>query len=129
MNPLPALRFLDFERSDDGEGHLTLDAMASVRADQRPALLAEVEQVLAWARAEFPDGPVPLDEGGSWDVDLQASTERSTRERLRHDPVTGHLRAEPAGGEVVRHSVTLSIAATEAFGDAFSAAFGLDGAD
>lgn len=126
---MPELRYLDFERSDDGAGHLTLDAMAGVRAEQRAALHAEVERVLAWARAEFPDGPAPLDEGASWDLDLQASTERSTRERLRPDPVTGRLLAEPAGGEVVRHTLTLSIAATEAFGAAFSAAFGLDRGD
>jgi hypothetical protein len=129
MPATPALMYLDFETSDDGEGHLTLDAMASVRAEQRAALLAEVERVLAWARAEFPDGPSPLDEGGAWDLDLQASTERSTRERLRPDPVTGRLLSEPVGGEVVRHTVTLSIAATEVFGAAFSEAFGLDRGD
>ena len=120
---MPALRLLDFERSDDGEGHLTLDAMASVRPEQLAALHAEVTRVLAWAHAEFPDGPAPLDDGASWDLDLQASTERSARARLRYDPLTDRLGAESAGGETVRHTVTLSIAATEAFGAAFAAAF------
>jgi hypothetical protein len=127
MPDLPALRFLDFEASDDGEGHLTLDAMASVRPEQRAALMGEVERVLAWARAEFPEGPAPLDEGGDWDLDLQASTERSTRERLHLDAATGRLVSAPAGGEAVRHTLTLSIAATEAFGAAFRDAFGPEG--
>ncbi|RZS54735.1 hypothetical protein [Sphaerotilus mobilis] len=123
-----ALTLLDFETSDDGEGHLTLDVMASVRPDHLPTLHAEVVSVLAWLHRHAPDGPGPLDEGSSWDADLRASTERSTRERLRYEPSTRRLIAEAVnGGETVRHTVTLSIAATEAVGQALAEAFSWGG--
>jgi hypothetical protein len=122
------LTLLDFETSDDGEGHCTLDAMASVRPDHLPALQAEVVQVLAWLHRRFPDGPGPLDEGAPWDADLRASTERSTRERIRYDPSTRRLVSEPAGGgETLRHTLTLSIAATEAVAQALGEAFSWGG--
>ena len=128
MPPMTPLNLLDFETSDDGEGHLTLDAMASVRPDHLPALHAEVVQVLAWLHRRFPDGPGPLDEGAPWDADLRASTERSTRERLRYEPSTRRLVSEPvSGGETVRHTVTLSIAATESVAQALGEAFSWGG--
>jgi len=129
--PMPkttALHLLDFETSDDGEGHLTLDAIASVRPDHLAALHAEVVQVLAWLHRRFPDGPGPLDEGAPWDADLRASTERSTRERLRYERSSRRLIAEAAtGGETLRHTVTLSIAATEAVAQALAEAFAWGG--
>ncbi|MEY5098288.1 MAG: hypothetical protein RJA36_1007 [Pseudomonadota bacterium] len=128
MPPMTALTFLDFETSDDGEGHVTLDAMASVRPEHLPALQAEVVQVLDWLHRRFRDGPGPLDEGAPWDADLRASTERSTRERLRYEPSSRRLITEPAtGGETVRHTVTLSIAATEAVAQALGEAFSWGG--
>jgi hypothetical protein len=128
MPPMTPLHLLDFETSDDGEGHLTLDAMASVRPEHLSALHAEVAQVLAWLHRRFPDGPGPLDEGAPWDADLRASTERSTRERLRYEPSTRRLLSEPAGGgETVRHTVTLSIAATESVAQSLGEAFSWGG--
>ncbi|MEY8876346.1 MAG: hypothetical protein AB9M60_07540 [Leptothrix sp. (in: b-proteobacteria)] len=122
---MPALRFLQFDLSDADDGHATLDAMASVRPDQLPALHAEVVRVLAWAHAEWPDGPGALDDGASWDVDLQASTERSSRQRLHYDPERRALQADEPGREVLRHTLTLSIAASAAFAQAFVDAFGV----
>ncbi|MGY0197015.1 hypothetical protein ACWA7J_18250 [Leptothrix sp. BB-4] len=130
MPKTTTLHLLDFETSDDGEGHHTFDAMASVRPDHLAALHAEVVQVLAWLHRTFPDGPGPLDEGAPWDADLRASTERSTRERLRYEPSARRLVSEPAGGgETVRHTVTLSIAATDPVAAALAQAFGCGGGD
>jgi hypothetical protein len=69
------LHYLLFDASDDGEGTGTWDAMASVRAAQVPAVMAEVQAVLAWAEAHGPGPRGPLDEGGAWDADQQVQTE------------------------------------------------------
>lgn len=68
------LQYLIFDASDDGEGHGSWEAMASVRAPQVPAVLAEVRSVLDWADANSPGPFGPLDDGGLWDADhhLQA---------------------------------------------------------
>ncbi len=66
-----ALSYLIFDASDDGEGTGTWEAMASVRAADLPAVLAEAEQVLAVAARHSPGPRRPLDEGGAWDADTQ----------------------------------------------------------
>lgn len=65
------LQYLIFDASDDGEGTGTWEAMASVRAADLPAVLAEAQAVLAAAerRAHGPRGQ--LDEDGVWDADVQ----------------------------------------------------------
>jgi hypothetical protein len=74
------LQYLIFDASDDGEGTGTWDAMASVRAEQLPAVMAEVRAVLARAEAHAPGPRSPLDEGGAWDADeqMQADGEWTT---------------------------------------------------
>ncbi len=69
------LQYLTFDTSDDGEGTGTWDAMASVRAAQLPAVLAEVRAVLHWAEAHAPGPRGPLDEGGAWDADEQVQAD------------------------------------------------------
>lgn len=68
------LQFLIFDASDDGEGHGSWEAMASVRAPQVPAVLNEVQRVLAWAEANSPGPFRPLDDGGLWDADHHLQT-------------------------------------------------------
>ena len=70
-----AVDYLAFDLSDDAEGVTTLDAMASTRAEQHPAVMAEVKQVLDWAWSRFPHGHGPVDDGMDWDHDLQVSIE------------------------------------------------------
>ncbi|MGF6346177.1 hypothetical protein [Variovorax sp. W2I14] len=77
------LRYLDFDYSEDTEGHGTFDAMASTSPEKTPEVHAEVEQVLAWAEATFPDARGALDEGAVWDYDLQ-----ETREDPRFTTIT-----------------------------------------
>ena len=67
--------YLIFEASDDGEGTGTWDAMASARAADVPAVLAEVQAVLTWAEQHSPGPRGPLDDGGTWDADQQVQTD------------------------------------------------------
>ncbi len=67
------LQFLIFDASDDGEGTGTWEAMASVRNPELPALMAEVQGVLACALSNEPGPRGPLDDGGAWDADEQVS--------------------------------------------------------
>ncbi|MCU0926543.1 MAG: hypothetical protein MUF44_11075 [Hydrogenophaga sp.] len=69
------LNYLIFDASDDGEGTGTWDAMASVRAADVPAVMAEVKDVLTWAELHSPGPRGPLDEGGNWDADQQLQTD------------------------------------------------------
>lgn len=97
-SPTP-FAFLSFDASGDTGGVHTFDALASTTRERHAAVLAEVEEVLAWAARRFPDGPGDLDEGASWCHDLQVSSE----------------------GDWV--TVSLSLSGTAAFGEAFAHAF------
>ncbi|MDI1350016.1 hypothetical protein [Aquabacterium sp.] len=102
---MPTLHCLSFDLSLDTDGVHTFDAQAAaaVGADAMLAQIrAEVQQVLAWAAAHFPDGPGPLDEGCSWCHDVQDQRD---------------------GPDGVWHTVSLSLSGTSAFGEAFAQAF------
>lgn len=98
---MPALRLLTVDVSDNDEGVVTIEALASTAAAQHAAALAEARQVLDWAWRAFPHTHGPADEGGEWDHDLQAGPE--------------------AGGW---HAVTLTLTGTPEFARAFEAHFG-----
>ena len=70
-----ALSYLIFDASDDGEGTGTWEAMASVRGDELPTVLAEVASVIAAAQADAPGPRGALDEGGAWDAEQQVQTD------------------------------------------------------
>ncbi len=106
-DPPLALRYLDFDYSEDALGWGNFDAMASVLLPQRIALQDEVAQVLNWAHRAFAHQQAPLDEGGEWDYDLQA-------------------RQEVAAPGPERHTLTLSISGTAPFCAAFKQQFDLD---
>ena len=69
------LQYLLFDASNDGADTGTWEAMASVRAADLPAVLAEVQQVLAAAERHRPGPRGPLDEGGVWDTEQQVQTD------------------------------------------------------
>ncbi|MFN3618539.1 MAG: hypothetical protein ACK4K3_12580 [Aquabacterium sp.] len=73
--PMTTLRYLVFDLSEGTDEVHTLDALASVTADQRDALAQEAEMVRAWCRTRFPQGPGPLENGHPWDEDLQWQVE------------------------------------------------------
>lgn len=69
------LRYLDFDYSEDTEGHGTFDAMATTVPANTREVLAEVAQVLAWANATFPNAQGALEDGAARDFDLQQTNE------------------------------------------------------
>ena len=95
------LHYLIFDASDDGADTGTWEAMASVRAADLAAVLAEVQQVLGWAWQQFPHSHGPLDDGQDWDHDLQVAVEDGQW-----------------------HAVSLTLAASPRFAAAFHATFG-----
>ena len=98
-----SLHWLDFDHTDGSDGILTLEAMASTRETEHAAVMAEVEQVLAWARAAFRGRQGPVEEGHAWDCELL----------VQHE----------AGGWI---TVTLSLSASQEFVDAFALVFEAD---
>ena len=96
-----ALRLLTLDVSDNDEGVVTIEALASTAAEQHAAALAEAQQLLDWAWRAFPHTHGPADDGGEWDHDLQAVDE--------------------GGGW---HAVTLTLTGTAEFAEAFVQAFG-----
>jgi hypothetical protein len=94
------LRWLTLDVSDNDEGVVTIEALASTDAGGHPFALAEARTVLDWAWRAFPDAHGPADEGGQWDHDLQSGV-------------------EPGGW----HSVALTLTGTPGFAREFAAAF------
>lgn len=97
------LHYLLFDASDDAHGTGTWDAMASVRAADLPAVLAEVQQVLTAAERYSPGPRGPLDEGGTWDAE-------------QHTQIDGDWQ-----------TVTLTLTGPWAWGEALVAQFAFNG--
>lgn len=98
-----SMRYLAFELTDGSDDILTLEAMASTQETEHAAVMSEVEQVMAWARAEFGGRQGPVEEGHAWDQELLVQRE--------------------VGGWI---TVTLTISASPEFIDAFLPVFGGD---
>lgn len=90
------MNFLIFDASDDGQGQGTWEAMASVRAERLPQLMAEVHAALALAKRLAPGPRGPMEDGGVWDTEL-------------------HRQAQNAAGWT---TVTLSLTGPWAWGEA-----------
>lgn len=120
-----SLQYLEFDYSEDGHGHGSFEAMASVPAARVAALHAEVAQVLAWAQQAFPDAHGPLEEGGEWDYLLEGQQEWSAPMTLHYDESGQRLRGELGSAGEPRHTVTLSLSGSAQFCEAFRQAFGL----
>ena len=119
-----SLDFLDFDFSEDADGHGTFDAMASAQPARLAALEAEIVQVLQWAHREF-GAPAPLDDGGAWDCELQAVQEVATALDVRFDAPARRLRMQPRDAAPPRITLTLTLTGTAAFCEAFRAEFPL----
>ena len=103
------LHYLDFDYSEDELGNGCFDALADTPAERHPAVLAEVALVLDWAQAAFAGQHGALDDGGTWDHDLQV--------------LPGGANAAAAAE---RCSVSLSLSGTPAFCTALRERFSLD---
>ena len=93
--------FLTFDLAEVDDGVSSLEAMASTQAGQHVAVMAEVQQVMDWAWRRFPQSHGPIDDGSTWDHDLQVTIED--------------------GGW---HTVTLTLTGTARFVEDFVATFG-----
>ncbi len=119
------LQYLDFDDSEDGHGHGTFEAMASVPSARLPALQAEIAQVLDWAHANFPGQRAPLEEGGEWDYQLDSQQEWVVPETLDYDEATRQFRRQPGAPGEPRHVVSLALSGSAQFCEALRARFGL----
>ena len=95
------MRHLTFDLTDGSDDILTLESMASSREPEHAAVMAEVQQVLAWAQAEFGGRQGPVEDGNAWDHELL----------VQHE----------AGGWV---TVTLTFSASAEFAEAFQRTYG-----
>ena len=89
-------------------------------------VLAEVAAVLNWARQHF--GPErPMDEGGEWDVDLQAWCETQPARMLAVDLHAPGLLAsdDSSADEPVRRTIALSLSGSASFAEALRQQFHL----
>lgn len=117
-----AFDYLDFEYSEDEDGNGTWDALASVSPARWPQLLAEITTLLQWAQQRFRGERGPLDEGGDWDLDLQAQLDDSGAE---HSLVWDGRQLQtlvPASAT----TVSLTLSGTPFFGDSLRSAFDLE---
>lgn len=96
-----AICLLSFDHTDGSDGIVTLEAMASTRESEHAAVMAEVQLVLDWARAEFGGRQGPVEDGHAWDSELL----------IQHEP----------GGWI---TVTLTLSASQEFLEAFVLSFG-----
>src|ERR1700749_2299911 len=117
------LSYLEFDPTDDADGHGTFDAMAAVDERRLPALQAEIACVLAWAHERF-GAPAPLDEGGEWDCELGGVRELAAPLAVRYDEASAALDIRASGAGSPRVTLTVTLTGTPAFCDAFRAAFG-----
>ena len=120
------LDYLDFDFSEDAQGHGSFDAMASAAPAQLPALQAEVLRVLDWAQREFGGRRAPLDEGGDWDYELQGVQEVATPLDVAWDAAAARLRLAPGAAGPPRVTLSLTLGGTPQFCAAFRAAFEID---
>jgi hypothetical protein len=119
------LHYLDFDYSEDVQGHGSFDAMASTAPQFVAAVREEIARVLDWAHATFPDMRAPLEEGGEWDYNLEGQQEWTAHEAIAYDEVTGKFTSQLGPAGAPRHTVTLSISGSSQFCEAFSMHFGI----
>lgn len=114
------LDYLLFDATDEEDGSCSFDALASVLPDRLPALVREVETVLAWAHGVF-GAPMAGAEAGAWDYELQAAEEPGQPLEARYDADRARLSLVPApqGRAVLALTVTGSPVFAAAFRDAF----------
>lgn len=126
LRPTP-LQLLDFDCTEDADGMVCWDALASPAAEHQAALLQEVSQVLSWAFTLAPHGPGALEDGAPWDFDLQASQQgpsgASVSAHIAWHPETGLTVRTPLSPEG-RLALSLTLSGTAAFAVAFRAQWG-----
>jgi hypothetical protein len=119
----PSAALLDFDFSEDTDGHGVFDAMASVGPPLWPNLQEETARLLDWALDRFPNGPGPLEDGNDWQFELAASREWSADEGLSYNTSSRRFSSQPSEARAVRHTLALTLSGSAAFCEALRAAF------
>lgn len=120
------LDYLDFDRSEDADGNVTLDAMACVSPARWPVLIEQVQRLLFWAQRCFPGQQAPLDDGGDWDFALQAHADASGQLlAICWDVQAARLDVQTLPPGVTSMTLTLTLSGTQGFEQALCAAFAL----
>ena len=119
---MTALDWLEFDYSEDAEGHGSFDAMASAAPAQLQSLQQEIVRVLEWAQREF-GPPVPPEEGGEWHYELQGVREVPTPLAVDYDAAAGSLRFEDGPAGAARTTLSLTLGGTPGFCAAFRETF------
>lgn len=124
------LQLLDFDSSEDAEGVVCWDALAEPASDYNPALLHEVEKVLAWAHDFDDKGPGSLENGANWDYDLQVlilgKDLKPQRAITLFETETRQLTVQPKPTSPQSLSLSLTLSGSPAFVQAFRAEFDLE---
>lgn len=124
LYPMPERQsYLIFDATDEESGACAFDAMASVLPDRLPAMLAEVQAVLAWATRLFGPPSSAGDEYGAdeWAFDLHATDEAGASLVITWDMQRPQaLLSAAVEGRV---TLTLTVSGHRAFADAFRQAF------
>jgi len=117
------LQYLDFEFSDEESGRGSFDAMATVAAVRVPAVLGEIDLVLAWADRVF--GPAAAvedqDDADEWNYEVQAFAGGDALDIGRGDSGGVRMRSAVADDAIIELTFTLS--GSSAFCDAFRQEF------
>jgi len=119
------LQYLDFDFTDEESGRASLDAMACVRLERLPALLAEIRDVLRWAYQAF--GPAGVQDDGEWGYELQGTLEPDAPLRVVYDERSGEVAISPAPAGPQRVTLTLTLAGSRSFCEALRESFEVDG--
>ena len=112
------LQYLEFDRSEDAEGVVCWDALAQPTAQHTPALLAEVNRLLAWAH-RFDPHPGCLEEGAVWDFDLRIQ-QKATPLVTQWHSAAEVLVVSPMPNATEAMALSLSLSGTPAFAQAFA---------
>lgn len=118
------LNYLDFDYSEDGHGGASWDAMACVLPERLDAALHEVQAVLTWACAER-GAPGEWNAAAEWDFDLQCHQDGAGDLNARFDVETASLQHSPPVMGGGRCTLTLTLSATPAFGEALQERFSI----
>lgn len=114
------LDYLIFDCTDEEDGSCSFDAMASVAADRLPALLREVEAVLAWAHRGF-GAPAGEQVEREWDFELQASGGHDVELAVAYDARRAQVTIDAAS--TVRVTLAFTVSGSATFAHAFREAF------
>jgi hypothetical protein len=117
------LRYLDFDLSEDTNGVVTFDAMATVDAVHWQTVLKEVSVVLAWCRC-FDGVQGSVDDGADWDASLQLSEEAVTRLEWCDWDRNDKPSLSRQGAPRLRYNVSLTLCGTARFAQAFQESYG-----